>query len=271
MVIIINRYGQYSNRLIQDMRIRTFCRKNKIWCLNLDMAEMEKYFSIPKTPFLLILLGKVLRRMIRYMNKFGLDPVIHLVYPYREEYAVSVKRCGIHLVDEWGLYDLEEEEKLFEKNRKCYRLKPQFYQGNYLYDQMQKWHKEGYFLVGVHIRRGDYKEWFDGKYYYEDTIYEKWIGQVSELYHNMNLKFIIFSSDQCSIAGPNIVISHNSWYVDQFLLGMTDSSFGPPSTFRRWASYIYGNKTCDMVSPNMKFDKQTLFEPFCNWKRLPPK
>ena len=42
---------------------------------------------------------------------------------------------------------------------------------------MQKWKQQGCLLIGVHIRRGDYKEWCGGKYYYENNLYKYTYGE----------------------------------------------------------------------------------------------
>lgn len=261
MVIVIYRYGQYSNRLFQDMRIRTFCRKHKIRCWNLDMSDMEKYFEIPKTPLPLILLGTIIRAILKVMRIFRFDPVLHSGVVYNEECVEKAKRFGVHLVDGWGIYDSGEEKNSLDIIRKRYHLKPQYYMNNPLYLQMQKWKQLGGMLVGIHIRRRDYREWCNGIYYYEDAVYERWISQIRSLYKDKTLKFIIFSDEPCGISADDIVISHESWYVDQFLLGMTDICFGPPSTFRGWAVFIYGNKTCDMANKEMDIRDRKQFIP----------
>lgn len=269
MVIIINYYGQYSNRLIQNMRIRLFCRKHGIKCWNLAMGDIEKYYDIPQTSKILLLLGKLIRFILRILRKFDVDPVLHAAYPYRDEYLKKVKKYGIHLVDEWGLYDLEEEYLCLEETRKFYQLKKEYYENNGMYINLLNLKQKGYTLVGVHIRRGDYLEWNGGKYYYSDEVYEHCISQMRGLLFGKKIKFLICTADKCGISGNDIEYSHETWYIDHLLLGMCDYTFGPPSTFRFWASFVNSNsKTFTIYVPDEKIALSN-FKTFDNWKILP--
>ena len=93
--------------------------------------------------------------------------------------------------------------------------------------------------VGIHIRRGDYKEWNDGLYYYEDDVYYDIIEQFSNLYKNKKILFILFSNEEINLK-PNYdyIISKCKWYEDHSLMSICDYLIGPPSTFTSWASFI---------------------------------
>ena len=226
MVIIIRRSGQYSNRLIQNLRIRLFCRKHNIRCWNLDMEDMEKYYDIPQTPKILLFLGKLTRLSLDKFCSLGIDLVFHANYPYRKAYLQKVKKTGIHLVDDWGLYDLEEENSQLEETRRNFQLKKEYYENNEMYKNMLKWKDENYTIVGVHIRRGDYREWRDGIYYYSDEVYDKYISQMRELLKGKKVKFLICTNEKCEISSEDIVFSHEPWYIDHLLLGMCDYTMG---------------------------------------------
>lgn len=269
MVIIINYYGQYSNRLIQNMRIRLFCKKHGIRCWNLTMGDIEKYYNISQTPKILLLLGKMIRLGLRILRKFGIDPVLHAAYPYRDEYLKEIKKYGIHLVDEWGLYDLEAERLYLDETRKLYQLKKEHYENNGMYKSLLNWKQEGYTLIGVHVRRGDYLEWRDGIYYYSDEIYEKYISQMRLRLRGKKVKFLICAIDKCEITGDDIEFSHEPWYIDHLLLGMCDYTLGPPSTFRLWANYVYAEgKTYSICSRQEELDLSRFFVQN-NWREIP--
>lgn len=81
-------------------------------------------------------------------------------------------------------------------------------------------------VVGVHVRRGDYKEFAGGRYYYEDEVYERnkaaIVRQLSGL--GKSIRFIMF---------PLV-----SAVEDQWLMSQCDYLMGPPSTFSMWASFM---------------------------------
>lgn len=99
-------------------------------------------------------------------------------------------------------------------------------------------------LVGVHLRRGDYRHWRNGAYYFE---VEEFIQQMRFLYReNRKIHFIIFSNE---IIDPSIFerepykvsFMKGNAYEDLCCMSLCEYIIGPPSTFSSWAGYI-GNK-----------------------------
>ena len=107
---------------------------------------------------------------------------------------------------------------------------------NYLEQQKNK----GKYLIGLHIRRSDYKIWNNGKYYFSDEFYQDVIKKIRLNILNKNLDpFVIVVSDEkiSSKLGFDF-LSNGSWKEDQIILQSCDIILGPPSTFTMWASYI---------------------------------
>ncbi len=97
--------------------------------------------------------------------------------------------------------------------------------------------------IAVHIRRGDYKEWLGGKYYFEDDVYIDKIQQLITLL-NRPVKIILFTNESKlnlpayqSMFG-DVVLSGNSVAEDHYLMSQCDYIMGPFSTFTLWASFI---------------------------------
>ena len=99
---------------------------------------------------------------------------------------------------------------------------------------------EGKFLVGIHIRRGDYKKWNEGKYYFDDDFYKYLIKNLKNKLTNDNKEpfFIVVSDEKINSKIGMDFFSGGSWQEDQILLQCCDLIVGPPSTFTMWASYI---------------------------------
>ena len=85
---------------------------------------------------------------------------------------------------------------------------------------------EGEVLVGVHKRRGDYKEFQNGRYYYDDAVYETNKEAVRTILEGRGLKvrFLEFPLREA--------------LEDQWLMSRCDYLIGPPSTFSAWASFM---------------------------------
>ena len=99
-------------------------------------------------------------------------------------------------------------------------------------------------ICGVHIRKGDYKFWEGGKYFYSQEQYHQVMMNVKTLFPNRLVAFFISSNvaidleaftDCCCFNIPD-----SSSAKDLFGLSICDYIVGPPSTFSGWASY-YGN------------------------------
>lgn len=121
--------------------------------------------------------------------------------------------------------------------------------------QIDRMRKNGFVLVGVHIRRGDYKEFQGGKWYYTDDEYTRWMRHLAE---DKNVQFLICSNESVDLelykaAGLDVSQPGKSAIDDLCLLSMCDYVMGPPSTYSLWAAMIGGKKrwilderTCDI-------------------------
>ena len=93
--------------------------------------------------------------------------------------------------------------------------------------------------LGVHIRRGDYKIWHHGKYYFEDDVYLNYIQQFQSLFPDKQLTVYICSNDPAldksfyrnQLKGASIVFPQGGQEDDLCLLSECDYLIGAPSTF----------------------------------------
>jgi len=101
------------------------------------------------------------------------------------------------------------------------------------------------YVIGVHIRRGDYKEFLDGKFFYEDTVYLNKMREVAALMdaQGKTYRFLICSNEKLDLAVfGNLPVSFEPRHFITDLYALTGCNYimGPPSTFSLWASY-YGD------------------------------
>ena len=93
--------------------------------------------------------------------------------------------------------------------------------------------------LGVHIRRGDYAQWCNGQYFYDDNVYIRHINRFAELHPDKTIHVFLSTNDsQVSAEAyqqscPKVVIHHfkGSAPEDLFMLSECDYLIGPPSTF----------------------------------------
>lgn len=122
---------------------------------------------------------------------------------------------------------------------------------------MAKYKSEGYFVIGVHIRRGDYKTFMDGKYFYELEDYAVTMHSLVSLYDDRRVMFFISTNEQYDpmvFSGLSLCQFENTTVAhDLYTLSLCDRIIGPLSTFSRWASW-YGSvplKFIDKAETNL--------------------
>lgn len=135
-----------------------------------------------------------------------------------------------------------------------YSLKDIFYRENNLINKIERFKEEGCILVGVHVRRGDYKEWEGGKYYFNDDVYIKYIESLRKSIVNLYGRkciVVVFSNENVDFCvHDEMLISKNEWYIDHHAMSKCDFLLGPPSTFTLWASYIGKTKYWHITDPS---------------------
>lgn len=127
--------------------------------------------------------------------------------------------------------------------------------------------------LGLHIRRGDYKDFYAGKFFYDDATYAAYVMEYAR--QNAAKDIVIFISTNDKEVSPNhfetlcqscqniikfIVMPENNPAQDMIMLSKCDAIIGPPSTFSLTACMYHDIPLCWMeeASPeNMRFD---LFE-----------
>ncbi len=128
--------------------------------------------------------------------------------------------------------------------------------------------------LGVHIRRGDYKTWKNGKYFYEDDVYQDYIRQFKSLFPEKDITVYICSNDpslnkasyQARLPNIKIVFPQGGQEDDLCLLSECDYLIGAPSTFSLVASMYHDIPLCwmeerQMMLSNESFNKfDTLFK-----------
>lgn len=98
------------------------------------------------------------------------------------------------------------------------------------------------FVVGVHIRHGDYATYLNGKYFYSIDQYAAAMRSVVDQLPGKRVAFLVCSNAEIKAndfdgldvqPGPGHIIE------DMYSFAETDLLIGPPSTYTGWASF-YG-------------------------------
>lgn len=116
-------------------------------------------------------------------------------------------------------------------------------------------------IVGIHIRRGDYKDFRNGKYYFTDGV---WVRILNLLVATFDKRIVFFVSTNEKIDWEN----YNNFDIftlkdvqgpsaDLYGLSKCDYIVGPPSTYSNWAALIGEKPLChieDKECPEIRFE-----------------
>ena len=119
--------------------------------------------------------------------------------------------------------------------------------------------QEADMVVGVHIRHGDYKTFFDGRYYYTLEEFHQFMRRIQAVYNDRRVAFFIssneaFSTDlfegcRCYRFGKE----PSGDILDLYSLSLCDRILGPWSTYSRWASFIGEVPLCFIEDKDQQF------------------
>lgn len=113
-------------------------------------------------------------------------------------------------------------------------------------------------VVGVHIRRGDYKTAYGGQYYFSDAEYLRFMQDFEKPF-GRPVRFVIVSNEPVNVDffashGVSVVNASASAPEDVVTLSECDYIMGPRSTFSRFAAF-YGNKPfCRILDRMQRID-----------------
>lgn len=233
LLVLVSRSGDHCNRLFQSLHFHAYCLEHKIHFWNPTMLGLlHKFIPLPDQ------LGDFVNN---YILKISLDWSKRF-FPKLISLDPSNISSLMGLVEGWQYRSLELTQKYHSILARFYQIKKPLSscENNFLYFLERKKHM-GSVIVGLHVRRGDYKEFLGGKYYYQDLDYLKWTNQIREYYSKSFSKdvYIVACSNEPSTpkCGQDYTSSF-SWFVDLQIFQKCDLLIGPPSTFTAWASYV---------------------------------
>ncbi len=278
MIVISYKSGQLANRLFAFAHFIAFAKEHKITVINFSFEEYAVFFENTANNLLL-----------SYPNKIFFSPPKCLkkgMFYLSKKTSNFVKKIKINnsliksitLENSIDVFDLEEERSkkifldtqiifvngwLFRSNNNFEKhsdLIRSFFKPIYKFrkdvdifiDNLKKKHMN---IVGIHIRRGDYKNFEGGKFFYSLETYLKIKTKTKKLLGKQT--FFIVCSDEIlpsNFLKKNGLYQHKGHFVeDLYLLSKCDFILGPPSTFSMWASF-YGKKPLYMIkNPDKDF------------------
>jgi len=285
MVLLYSQQGRLANRLWQAAYFIANAIENQYKLYHLGFAEYFIYFdeSLPEGLKKYANNCKVLdfksstlkeRLLIKYANASKIfEPNSKFQFPFIKQINIellenefdistssflSLSNKKIILVDGWKFVDNKALNRqsdvirqLFKPNRNYLNNIEQLEESEFTkYDQ----------IIGVHVRKGDYSTFNEGKWLYSNADYVKFINKLLNLesFKHKKVGFLLCSDEKINeddFIGINVIKSTGHFIEDLYALSCCDFIMGPKSTFSGWASF-YGKKPLlHIIDKEMKFDE----------------
>ena len=143
-----------------------------------------------------------------------------------------------------------------EDIRRYFAIRPKYIE--HCYSRIDKFRLDYDVIVGVHIRRGDYRDFQSGKWYYDDHQYICWLKHLQDS-SEVSVLFLLFSNEEIDIkaytdSGLNVQWSAGTMIEDLASLSLCDFVIGPPSTYSFWAAFYGNKKRCILDDRNNSYE-----------------
>ncbi len=248
MIIVLNASGQFGNRVLlaahavamgmkYNQRVFLPFVNDLRHTLSFDDSIEKKYrikrmgknnVKLFRKPLMIMEIASQKRKNKYYSNKKIHRKGIHFICNWycRDYDALMEYRNEIVNLFSWQK-DISEDTKIYIENLK------------HTYDPSV------YNVIGVHIRRGDYINWRNGQYYFDDDTYIKHMRELSNS-STKKVVFLLFSNepldsetyDKSGLEYVFVKDVKKRFGFDMSVMSECDYIMGPPSTFSWWAAFV---------------------------------
>lgn len=231
--------SQMCNNLLQYAHVYAWGREHGRKVISMRFSYKYQYFHICHTP----LTGFLWYLFAKYMAALRLLPTASFKHSDCDREALERKmlRHRHIVVSGWHARWYDLFMKYRQEICELFSIDEQYTMP--VRQQMEQDTPEGgeskSIRLGVHIRRGDYAQWADGKYFYGNEVYARHINRFKEL-HKDKVVHVYLSTNDAEVSEtlfqqlcPATVVHllRGNAPQDLFMLSECDYVIGPPSTF----------------------------------------
>jgi len=299
VIILQHSGGRLADQLWRFASVYAYCLEKGFLCRNYSFSDYGYYFNFPVGNFFVdLIFFKILFFLHKFISKFSNRNIQRKLYSIYVKYKLDrIKKWLINSQNNpYFLAPSSESAGLlleFEKSDQ----KEIIFIGNSFFSPvgLEKYHQQivSYFspkkkylvrakkhisslrgkfdyIVGVHIRHGDFKTWQDGKYYFSFQDVRKILDSFLEYYGQTGgvvsmVAFYICSDEKVdeSFVGLNYQVGEGGMIDNLCSLSLTDRIIGSTASgFGIWASY-YGDIPFVSFSRELKYKNSEAQIHFC--------
>lgn len=259
-MIFVRDKGRMCNNILQYGHVYAWGREHGMKCVSMRFAYKYNQFNICHTPYHNFLVYA----MAKYAARFGILPVAG--FHDKEDNDEAMKILEGHkwlVVEGWEVrfYDLFLKYKteilgLFAfDNKVLHKVKGMMENVRHSKDSIK---------LGVHVRRGDYKTWNGGKYYYSDEQINEVVQRFSSLHPDSHIDVFVCGNDphismiKQTVKGDrlHVHVPEGTQVEDLCMMSECDYIIGAPSTYSLVASMYHDTPLNWIYSPSdeLSFD-----------------
>ncbi len=280
MIIIANKPGQLGNRLFVFAHFIGNALAHNYRVVNPAFDEYAQYFPrtkqdlfcrfpARKTTIRFNWLRRLIYRCVYLCSSLQLRtgirlPGLDLVYLDWEQkqdlnepefIEKATRKCLI--VRGWSFSDKLHLETHADKIRAFFTPDPAHLER--VEEVLGSCRQKGEIVVGVHIRRGDYKNFQEGRYYYDWSVYRNVMLDIARSFKDKTVAFLVCSNepvDRQYFEAINFELGSGHLIEDMYAFSKCNFLIGPPSTYTIWASYYGKVPLCELVSADMSIGSE---------------
>ncbi len=284
MIVIARNFGQLGNRLLLSAHLIAAAREHGVTLVNPSFAEYARYFPATADDLLCRyprreqvnesdsqpsdLLRQVTYKSI-YLSGKGLWYAQQIGCPVNLIRLKGDKTCDLAgedfkrraqspvplLVSGWQFRSADLLQKHAAAVREHFKILPEHQRRvDQLITRIQG---QAEYVVGVHIRHGDYATFENGKYFYSVEQYVAAMRRISEQLGNDRVAFLVCGNgklDRSDFGELAVHFGTGHLIEDMYAFADTDLLIGPPSTYTKWASFYGGVPLQFMQTADQEFD-----------------
>ena len=260
-MIFVRDKGQMCNNILQYGHVYAWAKEHGRKCMSMRFAYKYQFFNICDTRYHNFP-TYVLAKFAAWLKLLPVVSFNEKDAPPDDNERMMLSRHNI-LVEGWEVrfYDLFLKHK--DEIICLFGFKDEI--KKHISSLINKTSGKGSLRLGIHIRRGDYKKWFSGKYFFDDETFINYIKAFARSHADRKITVYICSNDPnldksvyvSHLTEMDVVFPAGNPGEDLCLLFSCDYLIGPPSTFTLGASMYHDVPLCWMEEKDpatMKFD-----------------
>lgn len=260
--------GQMCNNIIQFGHAYGWARENGHRAVSMRFSYKYRYFNICRTAWHNIGIYFI----VKLLAAVRIFPDIF--YKYRgvdhtqEEQRAIRRTWWPTVISRWFVRHYDEFERHLPEMRQLFALIPEL---QTVVDD--SWKQSGAALsdhvLGLHIRRGDYKKFVGGKFFLSDEEYIAAAHAAMSIHPDARWTIIVCGNDPSldaelykrKLSPANVYISHGASWEDLGLFAKCDYLVGVPSSYTLVAT-MYGHARLHWLTNNKDISEESDFQTF---------